>query len=90
MSKQTTVHGVLKDDVTGKTIKARVGFDCGKILVSIDGYGELMAKNGYGNPVIVDYYDGKVQVIIWSDINKEDPTASISLEGAKESNRNQE
>lgn len=55
--------------------------------IGADGYGEKTAKEGYGFPVIIEYHEGHFRVIIWGDINKEDPTHIISLEGAKENVR---
>ena len=38
-------------------------------------------------PVLVEIYEGRPQVIIWADINKEDPTHEIDLSGALEVHR---
>ena len=85
--KKTTIDGTLLDDVTGKKIKASVVFEYGKIVVYLDGYGDLHSTDGKGSPVVIDYFENRVSVIVWGDINKEDNTHIISLEGAKESNR---
>ena len=82
--KKSSVKGYLFDDATGKKIKAAVGFDCGKICINIDGYGEKTAAKGFGQPVVIDFFDNKLKVIVWGDIAKEDPTNIIDLKGAKE------
>jgi len=81
------LHGVLYDDCSQKEIPANVRFINGKIMIQIEGYGDNFSYKGEGEPVIVECFDKKVSVIVWGDINKEDPTAHISLEKAKETNR---
>ena len=81
---QTTAYGVLIDETSGKKLKAWAEFNRGKICIHVEGYGEKTANDGMGEPVVVDLFDNKLKVYIWSDINKEDPTNIISLEGAKE------
>ncbi len=80
----TTAHGILTDEVTGKKLNASVGFDCGKICINIEGYGDALSIENQGQPVVVDLFDNKLQVIVWGDINQEDPTHKIDLEGARE------
>ena len=47
--------------------------------------------NGYGDedtpPVKIEWYEGELWVLVWADINSDDPTHKISLSGAKESAR---
>ena len=57
------------------------------ILLSAEGFGDCSSKDGHGCPVAIEYYRGRLRVIIWSDINEEDPTHVIDLEGARECNR---
>jgi len=33
---------------------------------------------------MVEFFNGEMRVIVWDDINVEDPTHIISLEGARE------
>ena len=84
----TTVYGTLLDETTGRTLKASASFDTGGYLcISIEGYGDLHSRDGEECPVIIDYFDDKVNVVVWGNINKEDPTDKIDLKGAKESKR---
>ena len=55
--------------------------------IAVEGHGDFYSENGHGIPIVVEQYHGEVRVLVWSDINKEDPTHIISLEKAKESNR---
>ena len=56
----------------------------GGILVRIEGYGDKTSPKGEGCPIIIENWEGEARVVVWGDINKEDPTHLISLEGAKE------
>lgn len=42
---------------------------------------------GQGGPVYIEYRSGVPHLLVWADINQEEPTHSISLAGARESNR---
>lgn len=55
------------------------------IKISFDGYGQSGVISGHSAPVVIEVYDGHLRVIVWADINKEDPTHTIDLEGARES-----
>lgn len=39
-------------------------------------------------PILLEFYERKVRLVVWGDINNEDPTHAIDLSGALESNRN--
>ena len=60
------------------------------IFLRFDGYGDKCSQDGKGVPVIVEYNQGKVRVLIWNDINREDMTHAIDLEGAREDLRIEE
>ena len=57
------------------------------LLIGVDGYGEMTAYDGHGFPILVEFHQGELQVMVWGDINNEDPTHVISLEGAREDAR---
>jgi len=57
------------------------------IALRPEGYGEASAGDGSGFPVLIEKWDGELRVIVWADINRQDPTHIISLEGARESAR---
>lgn len=78
------LKGVLFDEVTDKKIFATVGFANGQLAINIEGYGDAGSNNGEGFPIVLDLFDNKLRVVVWADINKEDPTHKIDLEGAKE------
>ena len=47
-------------------------------------YGDYCSIPGEGIPVIIEIRDGIPYVVVWADINQEDPTHEISLEHAHE------
>lgn len=57
------------------------------ILLMFDGYGDKCSQDGKGVPVLIEYYQAEVRVLIWNDINQEDMTHAIGLEGAREDMR---
>ena len=57
------------------------------IELGFEGYGECGAADGYGRPVRVELYEGKLRLLVWADINSEDPTHTIELNGAQEVRR---
>ncbi|MFA5419530.1 MAG: hypothetical protein WC341_13850 [Bacteroidales bacterium] len=38
-------------------------------------------------PIVLEFYEGKVRLLVWSDINAQDPTHVIELPGALETAR---
>ncbi len=60
------------------------------IAIGFMGFGECGAADRQGRPVRVELYEGKLRLLVWSDINSEDPTHTIVLDGAKETKRNPE
>ena len=59
----------------------------GLLLLRPEGFGEKTALDGHGHPIALELYEGKVRLFVWADINQEDPTHTIDLSGALESNR---
>ena len=73
------IRGAIRNDPHGRFL-----------ILTIDGYGEKNAKDGCGEPILLENLDGKLRVVLWSDINKEDPTYIVEMEGARESARIEE
>ena len=55
------------------------------IEIGFQGYGEADAAIGYGRPITIEFYEGKLILRVWADTNSEDPTHVIDLSGAQES-----
>lgn len=58
----------------------------GYILIQPKGYGDACSDDGKGWPIMVEKFDGRVRVVVWSDIMEEDATHTIDLEDAREDN----
>ena len=84
---EPTIKYYLVDEVSGKKILCKITCGTGKIFISFEGYGDCCSKDGYGEPVVIDYFDEKLKVLVYSDINQEDPTHRVDLEGALENKR---
>ncbi len=52
-----------------------------------EGYGDCGSTEGHGTPVFIELYKGELRVLVWADINQEDPTHVIPLGGAREDRR---
>lgn len=57
------------------------------VMIGADGYGECTALDGGGFPIVIEFHEGEFCILVWGDIDKEDPTHVISLEGAREDAR---
>lgn len=64
--------------------------DFSQLLIRFKGYGDCCSAEGHGVPIILERYEGKLRLIVWADINKEDPTHIIDLEEAREDNRKED
>jgi hypothetical protein len=83
---ETLIDVMNEDNGLEVPITIRTSSRC--IEISALGYGDKMTSTGHGVPIILEVHEGELRVVIWSDINKEDPTHIISLANARESNRN--
>ena len=51
------------------------------------GYGDFSSADGHGYPVFLELYQGTLRLVVFADINQEEPTHIIDLEGAREDRR---
>jgi hypothetical protein len=58
------------------------------VLVKLDGFSDLRSNDG--EVVLIENREGNPHVIVWGDINSEDPTHVINLAGANKSRRKNE
>jgi len=65
-------------------IKARLKTDDRGICITIDGYEDYQ---GQGETILIEYCEGKPRVVVWSDINNQDPTHIIELGEAHKEKR---
>jgi hypothetical protein len=57
------------------------------VSLKFNGFSTIDSQDDVGLPIHIEYYAGELRVLVWSDINKDDPTHIIPLNGAKNSNR---
>ena len=76
----------LEDDTAAHRSQLRCKIRCSPHSISIgaEGYGEKTANDSEAFPVLIEYQDNQLRVIVWSDINNEEPTHVITMERAKE------
>ena len=79
-----------KSDVSGKSVPVIVELDNRSVYIIPQGYGDASSADNCGCPVMLEIWEGELRVVVWGDINQEDPTHIISLEGALESKRIEE
>lgn len=68
-------------------VKIRHSGNDNMLLIGAKGYGEMTAMDGGGYPILLEYHEGELRLMVWADINQEEPTHVISLEGAREDAR---
>ena len=88
MSKETYTS-ILKEqcpDVPHVEIKVNILSEGGQIWIQPQGYGEKCSADGEGYPIGIEIWQGRLRLIVFDDINREDPQI-IDLEKAKESHR---
>ncbi len=85
----------LLEDVYGSEppkphVLGRISIDTQGIVLGFNGYGDCCSAEGHGTPVLIENREGILYVVVWADINREDPTHNISMADAKESNRKEQ
>lgn len=68
--------------VKGKIVQTIAGIE-----VFAEGYGTCNMQPGFGSPIFLEVWEGKLRLHVFADINSEDPTHTIDLEGALETAR---
>ncbi len=57
------------------------------VSIYAEGHGDFGSAEGHGTPVFLELHRGRLRLLVWDDINREDPTHDIDLSGATESRR---
>jgi len=57
------------------------------LALHFDGYSDFCSQDNNGTPIYIESFNDELRVIIYGDINQEDPTHIISLENAHISKR---
>lgn len=90
MSDETTrIHYDLRNNWDGdpNPVPCVIELCNGVIWIRPEGYGDCGSQDGHGFPIKIEYYDKSVSVLVWGDINQEDPTVKVKLDDARESCR---
>jgi hypothetical protein len=73
-------------DAPSVEIRVDILSEDGKIWIRPEGYGDTCSLDGEGWPVGMEIWEGRLRLIVFEDINTEEPRF-IDLEKAKESCR---
>src|SRR5258708_7907606 len=60
--------------------------DDGALAIQPKGYGDASSVDGHGCPIVLDFWEGKLRVVVFPSINSAEPSI-IALEGAAENLR---
>ena len=69
------------------TTETKVEIHPTSIIVGFKGFGCGGMETGYGGQILIEIKEGIPRVIVFGNINSEEPTQIIDLTGAKESKR---
>lgn len=67
-------------------VKAQVEWSNGTLWIMPEGYGDNSAAPGFGSPICLELWEGRLRLLAWDDINNCDPKV-IDMEGARETQR---
>lgn len=73
-------------DVPRKKLAVNIMAESGKLWVHPIGYGDKTSADGHGWPIGLEIWDGRLRLIIFDDINTEEPKI-IDFENAREDSR---
>jgi hypothetical protein len=81
----TILPFTLQDQNGSRQLQGRVELATnGQLCFHLAGYGDFCSAPGHGVPVLVELLDGAPRLLVWADINREEPTHVIDLSGAAE------
>ena len=85
-AKSQSMTAVLSDGAPKQTgsLKVRVAADCSTISIFPTDYGDFGSADGHGCPIFLELYEGRLRLIVFADINEQDPTI---IEAAREGQR---
>ena len=64
-------------------IPVKIRLSNNALWIQPSGYGEKVSAKGQGWPICLEIWEGELRLLVWDDINTEDPTV-IGMEGARE------
>ncbi|PSF35977.1 hypothetical protein C7H19_14615 [Aphanothece hegewaldii CCALA 016] len=78
---------ILKDSVSQQSVRGKVAHINNGLEIYFDGYGNYSCEPTSGSTILIEVFEQSLRVIIWGDIQQEDPTHVIELDGAREALR---
>jgi hypothetical protein len=75
-----------KSDAGTQAVPLTVTANADWLAIRPHGYGEQEAIDGYGEPILMEVWQGELRLLVGTDINDSDKSV-ISLEGAREDRR---
>ncbi|MFV8385058.1 hypothetical protein ACNO5E_13295 [Vibrio parahaemolyticus] len=76
-----------KSDDYGDSVNAAIIFGWDGLSVQLDGYSDCCSEDNKGIVAYLEYWGSSANLRAYADINSEEPSHVISLEGAKNTNR---
>jgi hypothetical protein len=70
-----------------RSIRVEVVEEQGGLAIYPAGYGLHVCADGTAGPIFLEVHEGRLRLIVWDDINYEDPSHIIDLEEAREDHR---
>ena len=71
------------DPEHSETLRVRVTCNDSAISIFPEGYGDFGSAPGHGCPVFLELYQGRLRLIVFPDINDQEPSI-IDLEAARD------
>jgi len=87
--KQVTEYAITEqcsDSLLPSKIKVKILSEGGQIWIQPEGYGEKCIADGEGLPIGIEIWQGRLRLVVFNDINSEEPQI-IDLENAKKTCR---
>jgi len=77
----------LRDHDGERVIHAEAAEEQNGLAIYPTGYGRFACADGTAGPIRLEVHEGRLRLLVWDDINFEDPSHEIDLEGAREDHR---
>ena len=77
----------LRDHGGDRAIRVEVAEEPCGVVIYPAGYGCFGCADGSAGPILLKLCEGRLRLVVWDDINLEDPSHIIDLEDARENHR---
>ena len=90
MTNDIKINHTLYDCESGESKSFTITLTKYGIMIQPSGYGDMCSPDGEGQPILVEFYEKTPRVVVWGDINQEDYTDLVTLESARETERQED